>query len=180
MSTYTGVGSRKTPPEVLAKMTRVAAELAARGCTLRSGGAGGADWAFEQGSPPRLTERYLPWHGFNGHKVGRSSYEVSAYQKAKAMVLKHHPDPERLSIGGFRCMLRNAFQVLGLNLDNPSDFVMFWAPSFKRCEDGRICDAAGGTGQAVRIAFAHQVPCFLIGNPLSESQFHTFTGIEIV
>ena len=45
--TYAGVGSRETPPAILKKMTAVAAMLSGRGYKLQSGGAIGADMAFE-------------------------------------------------------------------------------------------------------------------------------------
>lgn len=57
--TYTGVGSRETPREVLGQMTEVADELAGLDWTLRSGNAVGADMAFERGAPVRLTELSL-------------------------------------------------------------------------------------------------------------------------
>jgi predicted Rossmann fold nucleotide-binding protein DprA/Smf involved in DNA uptake len=43
---YTGVGSRKTPPDVLSLMTRIATHLDSLGKILRSGGAKGADDLF--------------------------------------------------------------------------------------------------------------------------------------
>ena len=46
---YTGIGARRTPPEVLALMTRAAFALLKRGYVLRSGHAIGADSAFERG-----------------------------------------------------------------------------------------------------------------------------------
>lgn len=46
---YAGIGSRATPPEVLEQMTHAAGELEKQGCLLRSGGARGADQAFEKG-----------------------------------------------------------------------------------------------------------------------------------
>ena len=46
---YTGVGNRDTPHEYLEKMTVLASLLEKEGCILRSGGAEGADTAFENG-----------------------------------------------------------------------------------------------------------------------------------
>ena len=46
---YTGVGSRKTPKDVLELMVKIAIKAAQNGYTLRSGGAEGADKAFEHG-----------------------------------------------------------------------------------------------------------------------------------
>ena len=47
--TYAGIGSRETPIEIQSKMSKVAKMLEEKGYTLRSGGADGADFAFEKG-----------------------------------------------------------------------------------------------------------------------------------
>lgn len=52
--TYAGVGSRETPPEILAEMTKIANELAAKKYKLQSGGAIGADMAFEGKEYPKI------------------------------------------------------------------------------------------------------------------------------
>ena len=52
--TYAGVGSRETPPEILAEMTKIAQELATKKYSLQSGGAIGADMAFEGKSYPKV------------------------------------------------------------------------------------------------------------------------------
>ena len=46
---YAGVGSRATPEPVLDLMRRCATRLEVLGYTLRSGGANGAETAFEEG-----------------------------------------------------------------------------------------------------------------------------------
>ena len=46
-NTYAGIGSRETPKEILKEMTKIGQELESKGYTLRSGGAIGADKAFE-------------------------------------------------------------------------------------------------------------------------------------
>ena len=48
--TYAGIGSRKTPNSILEEMTTLAKLLSNMGYTLNSGGAVGADTAFEQGA----------------------------------------------------------------------------------------------------------------------------------
>ena len=50
MKYYTGMGSRRTPPNILAMMTHLARAFAHHGYTLRSGGAQGADSAFALGA----------------------------------------------------------------------------------------------------------------------------------
>ena len=46
---YTGIGSRNTPKEVLELMKTIGKYLGCLGYELRSGGADGADSAFESG-----------------------------------------------------------------------------------------------------------------------------------
>ena len=51
--TYAGIGSRETPMEVLELMTKASTWLGAKGYTLQSGGAIGADMAFEGKAYPK-------------------------------------------------------------------------------------------------------------------------------
>ena len=62
---YAGIGARKTPGGVLVLMREVGAILARDGWMLRSGGAEGADSAFEAGakSAGGAREIFLPWAG---------------------------------------------------------------------------------------------------------------------
>ena len=50
MNFYAGVGSRETPEEIKRLMVRIAYCLSKRNYILRSGGAKGADLAFERGA----------------------------------------------------------------------------------------------------------------------------------
>jgi len=54
MKYYTGVGSREIPNEIIALMKRVSSKLSKSGWVLRSGGAVGADSAFESGANKRM------------------------------------------------------------------------------------------------------------------------------
>jgi len=56
---YAGIGSRKTPPDILALMEACAYKLARYGWNLRSGGAPGADQAFERGVAQANRERNI-------------------------------------------------------------------------------------------------------------------------
>ena len=49
MIRYSGIGSRETPDNVLVVMEKLGAAFAKKGFVLRSGGADGADSAFERG-----------------------------------------------------------------------------------------------------------------------------------
>lgn len=62
-------------------------------------------------------------------------------------------------------MGRNAFQVLGRGFAEPVEFVVCWTPKYSVDEAGRVCDASGGTGQAVRIAYALGIPVYHLSRP---------------
>lgn len=159
---YTGIGSRQTPPDVLALMTVIARALAAQGFVLRSGGAVGADRAFELGSIAR--DIYIPFDGFNGYSSGRASTSPRSGSffcsvrlptpEAYVLAAKYHRAWARLSTAGQALIARNGHQVLGADLKTPARFVLCWTP------DGatdRTTSKTGGTGQAVRVANAHGV-----------------------
>lgn len=150
---YAGIGSRSTPDYAMAMLTRIALRMSELDWTLRSGGADGADSAFELGAMKR--EIYLPWNGFNGRidKIGDCNWEG-----AKHYVTEFHPNPKALSRGAMLLMQRNTFQILGPQLDDPVDLVICWADGSKFDEELNVCDVAGGTGQAVRIAYARGIP----------------------
>lgn len=149
---YAGVGSRETPPEVLEIMRKAAGRLSARGLILRSGGARGADKAFESGVPADgAKEIYLPWPRYELHSSLLYQPPAQAFEVAAA----YHPGWDRLSEGGRKLMARNAQQVLGAALDRPARFVLCWT------KDG---GPSGGTGQAIRIAAGHGIPVFNLMN----------------
>lgn len=143
---YAGIGSRRTPTDTLAKMTLIAAQLEEQGYILRSGGAGGADTAFESGVQSlENKEIYLPWPMFNNHPSARHGVSLDAYTMAESF----HPNWPACSHAAKKFHGRNCYQVLGVTLDKPVDFIMCWTP------DGKV---AGGTGQALRIALSNDIP----------------------
>lgn len=157
MSAYTGIGSRRTPREICAYMTKLAAYFAGLGLTLRSGAAVGADSAFESGTLPKQAEIYLPWRWFNGHSSRLPDQSLIA--EARAIAATVHPAWDRLQDSARKLHARNAFQVLGPDLRSPSLFVVCWTPD--GAEDGWGCSAeTGGTGTAIRLAHQHGVPVF--------------------
>ena len=149
--TYAGIGSRDTPAEICKTMTELAQRLGRLGYTLYSGGADGADDAFERGASRKMI--FLPWDGFNGRWVDNDQYVVPPY--VEDMARKFHPAGERLKAGALKMMSRNCYQVLGPDLKSPVDFVVCWT------KDGK---ASGGTGQAIRIADSIGIPVFNLKN----------------
>lgn len=147
---YAGIGSRETPPDVLTLMAQLACELGDDGWTLRSGAASGADAAFESGlrlQHPR--EIFIPWTGFQGHasplRPTPAAFELAA---------RHHPAWARCSRGARALHARNCQQVLGATLQDPAAMVVCWTPRGS---------GSGGTGQALRIAKAFEIPIFDLG-----------------
>jgi len=151
---YAGIGSRDTPEHVLKKMRACAKRLKELGFTLRSGGAKGADSAFEQYAGTQA-EIYLPFDGFegkrdNGYQLINSQF-LPHYSKARHMASEYHPNWSACNDRARQMHTRNVMQMLGASLDKPSLFVVCWT------KDGR---ASGGSGQALRIAKALDIPVF--------------------
>ena len=148
---YAGVGSRESPDFVCLAMTAIAKLLEADGYTLRSGGADGADLAFESGVE-RLKDIYLAWKGFNGS----SSALYGVCDAAIAMALTIHPSPENLVKREKALYLhaRNCYQVLGSDLETPSDFVICWTEDAKK---------RGGTRTAIVLAERNNIPVLNLG-----------------
>lgn len=146
---YAGIGSRETPELVLQRMGKISSALASLGFILRSGGAKGADAAFEKYAEKK--EIYLPWEGFNEH----SSTLCFVDDRAMKMGEKYHTHWDNLKQGGKLLISRNSYQVLGGSLDDPVDFVVCYT------KDGK---EIGGTSQAIRIAKDYDIPVFNIWN----------------
>lgn len=149
---YAGIGSRKTPRKYIELFKRVGAYLATQGVTLRSGGADGADKAFEIGCDMvnGKKEIYIPWKNFNDS----NSNLVLSDKRAVELAKKYHPQWAVLSQGAKKLQARNCHQVLGKDLETPSNFIICWT------EGG---NGQGGTGQALRIARDYNIPYFDCG-----------------
>lgn len=127
MKYYAGIGSRETPEYVLDKMKDIAFTLQTRGYILRSGGAKGADSAFEEGAGNNKEI-------FTANDATPEAIELSS---------KYHPNWYACSSYVKKLHGRNAMIILGADLNTPVDLVVCWT------KGGR---GEGGTGQALRIA----------------------------
>lgn len=146
----TGVGSRQTPDIVIELMRLVAAAFERRGYILRSGGADGADAAFESGiSTPSNKEIWLPWPNFNNNDS-----PLLPSQEAFDMAQTIHPAWNSLTRGGRALHARNCHQVLGHDLKTPSRYLFCWT------EHGEI---KGGTATAIKLALNRTIPIFNFG-----------------
>lgn len=147
---YAGIGSRQTPPLVLTLMAKWAVYLAQSGYTLRSGGAFGADCAFENGCDI-----------VQGVKQIFTANDARRYPHWREHAAKFHPVWRDLTAGMQLLHARNSAIVLGQSLAEPVDFVLCWTP------DGT---SKGGTGQALRIAADEGIPIFNFWNSIDANE----------
>lgn len=150
---YAGIGARTTPDDILKAMESAARYLSSWGYRLHSGGAAGADSAFEAGcdSVNGSKEIHLPWKGFRKHP---SPY-FGSNRDARLLAKKYHPNWSVVSDRGRDFHARNCFQVLGRDLKTPVQFVLCWTPNGK---------LVGGTGQALRIAQDYDIEIINFGS----------------
>ena len=143
-------------------MNDIAVELSRTGYTLRSGGADGADTAFEKGcdSVDGKKEIYLPWKGFNDNTSSLYSIAPEAYEIAEEI---YGARWRNIGIPIRQLMSRNIHQVTGKSLDKPSDFVVCWTPDGCTTKSTRT-NNTGGTGQAIAYADIYPVPVFNLKN----------------
>jgi hypothetical protein len=177
MKWYTGVGSRETPSDILVMMESVGYALASQGWTLRSGGAKGADKAFEDGmfryagldGPYSWTpaEIYLPWSGYEDHyrythgglNILPSDIHFETESIAEGMAIAVHPAWEACKQGAKKMHTRNVFQVLGKTLDTPSKMLIAWTKLDK------AGNPKGGTATAINLAKENGVETFNLNKP---------------
>lgn len=141
MNYYTGVGSRNTPRNILNLMTAIAQKMQSLDFILRSGGAKGADTAFENGAGIKKCIFYAKDATYEAEQIAAQFHH--AWNRCSAYAKKLHG--------------RNAFQVLGGDLATPSQYCICWTP------DGCVSHATrsiqtGGTGTAISIADHYGIP----------------------
>ena len=162
---YAGIGSRNTPMNILNIMTGIAYHFSKYDVVLRSGGAHGADTAFEEGCDQSngKKEIFLPWKDFNDNKSELYNPTKEAYEIAR----NFHPYWQGLDASVKKLMARNTHQVLGKTCSDPCDIVICWT----------LNENKGGTSQALRIAKAYNIPIVNINNISVPSLKTTLTQI---
>jgi hypothetical protein len=175
---YTGIGSRKTPANILKLMQKIGYRLGSLGIRLRSGGAEGADSAFEAGAKQATKEHqspepliFLPYPGFRGKSGITFAPNSQTWKEATRIIRDLHPAWGRCSDFAKKAHSRNAFQVLGSDLRTPSQFLVFYA-------EVRRGEIQGGTKTAVVLAKKFQIPCFNLFYSSTKPELKAFLGIE--
>jgi len=145
---YSGIGSRKTPSDVLELMIGIARKLDLLGYVLRTGDASGADESFR-----------------NATSNKEVFCAMDATPEAMDFTSKFHPHWKNLKEYNRKLHGRNAQIILGMDLELPSDFVICWTP------DGSF---SGGTGQGLRICNFLNIPIFNLALEASRIRLETF------
>lgn len=151
MKYYAGIGSRSTPEKVQGFMSCLAAIL--KDYTLRSGGAEGADLAFERGCDlvGGKKEIFLLSKSKRGGECGTIAEKSPKHEEAFKIAERIHPAWEKCSNVAKQLHARNVYQILGFTLEDPVEFVVCWTP---KGED------VGGTRTAIKIAKENNIPVY--------------------
>lgn len=141
---YSGIGSRETPQEICNRMRLIADWLAKQGVRLRSGGAFGADLAFQSAcleANGKLVV-YRPNGKLQDWWFEEARLVHPAWHKCSAQAKKLHARNTPIILG-------NIFTPFGF--PEKSKFVVCYT------KDGQ---ASGGTGQGIRLANKYNIPVF--------------------
>ncbi len=152
---YAGIGSRETPQEALELMEEIGKCYAQAGWILRSGGASGADMAFEDGAGDK-SEIY---------KANiKDKVSPIIYEKARNIAGNLHPAWGSMPEYAQQLHTRNVFQILGKDLSTPVTVVICWTPDkcIKHEDRTRL---TGGTGTGISVADMANIPILNMARP---------------
>jgi hypothetical protein len=148
MMTYAGIGNRTISEATFDWLEQMGTYLASRGLHLRSGGADGADTAFERGSKGNCTI-------FKAKQATPEAIQIAS---------QFHPAWHMCSDWAQKLHGRNAMILLGQNLDFPVKFVICYT----------VDEEKGGTALGIRIARAYGIPVFNMHQAKDYEAFTTF------
>lgn len=158
---YTGIGSRKITKNIELLINDIGCYFGLNNHILRSGGANGSDMAFELGCDMAegLKEIYLPWEKFNDN----NSKNYIICENAMSIAKKYHPFWNNLNHSAKLLHSRNIYQILGADLNTPSDLLICWTPD--GCENKKSRNInTGGTGTAIMVADDWGIPIINLNN----------------
>lgn len=160
MLAYAGIGTRTIDEKEEKLIGKIAAQLSKK-FVCYSGNADGSDQAFQRGSGGKCV-LYLPWIGFEAENYdymhALDHFDLGKSVEGHASVKEFHPN-KNLKYGQRMMMARNYHQIMGYKNYPRVSFVVFCADED---EKGNV---EGGTGQAIRIARAKNIPTVNIRLP---------------
>lgn len=185
MKYYAGIGSRFTPYDICIKMSLISVLLEKEEYILRSGGAQGADEAFEVGITNTFNMNiFLPYNNFRNKVADGVSYiyisdEHEDYSDAHRS-LQYHPRAFNMRFEAQQMMIRNYFQVCGMKNQADSSFIVCWTPMGANGSTIKTTWEDGGTAQAIRIAASKGIPVYnLKDNRYSELSAESIVDLII-
>ncbi len=164
----TMVGSRKVEPHQRDVMLELGKGFCEQGCEYRSGLAGGNDLAsyigYKHGEnyDPALVSNYVVKHRFfhdeyaKGTTKALSDFTPKLIETARKLAEEARGSWHGLDDWGIDLHTRNAFQVLGDDLESPSDLIVLGSEPIGKSED--YSKVKGGTNTAFRIAKKFNIP----------------------
>ena len=178
-NSYTGVGSRETPHDVLILMRRIGYIMAMKGVSLRTGEADGADHAFYKGVVDAndihgvkfKNEVFVAGAPKSHHYVndvvdifsGASAFDPSIpIDKFRETAVRIRDSWDDLSYFGAKCHIRNVAQVLGADGNSPSRGLICWAKPVNtiKATESKMRYVEGGTNTAYCTAVLHNIPVY--------------------
>jgi len=166
---YAGIGARELPDDIRQEFIFIGRRFAERGLILRSGGADGADSAFEWGcglsATPAIKEIFLPWKGFNNNSS--SLYITKSNEKILFDIAsKIYPSWQYAKNPVRLLHARNVQQILGEKPGEShiTDFVVCWT--------NRSEKQARGTMFAVTLANKKGIPVYNFYNSERRKEFY--------
>ena len=165
---FTIIGNRDAPEYERVKYLPVVRSLLLAGHTGRSGGAEGMDAVLtevveellKEGHSEIKAEIYLPKAYFKGLADGdlegrvTSVLEYANREEANKLASEVHPAWHYCDDYSRGAHIRNMYEVLGKELDTPSDFVLTFAKTTRKEV------ILGGTATAAELAIKHEIPIF--------------------
>ena len=168
---YAGIGARVIPKDINDDFEDIALTLARLNYTLRSGGATGADSAFEKGCDfgNGKKEIWYPWLKYKEicPYILESVIPEPVLVIARSIYDRWDSSTDIVQ----RLHARNVYQILGHNLATPVDFVVCWT-------DKPDTDT-GGTQFGLHLAHCYGIKTYNFNKFVEKELFRKFMRILV-
>lgn len=167
---YTGVGSRKTPKDILFMFEQFSKIMELKGFKYRSGDAIGADKSFNinHNGEIYISPEYRQ-KSPNGILLPEDKFK-----KAKQIIIENNIHKEwqfMKSKVAWNLHARNVFQVIGPNFNEKSRFLICWTPDGAKKYEDVNPKITGGTGTAICLADLVGVPVYNINKNINKNDY---------